>query len=93
MVAARWALAGLLMLGFGYATVCNFVGPIRAAMTGKGYSMVPLMGGILCAAGLLVVPANVSPWWWILLFADPGTTLMVWMIPAGIWLNWRNPAK
>jgi hypothetical protein len=54
-----------------------------------GYSMIPLIGGVLGVIGCFVAPsATIQQLWWIPLIVDPGCALLFTLL-AGF-LLWRT---
>ncbi|QDU86632.1 hypothetical protein Pla163_37830 [Planctomycetes bacterium Pla163] len=54
------ALLGLLSVTF---IVGNPLCGLRAMRAGRGYSFVPLVGGLAGAAAILICPCSISEWW------------------------------
>ena len=80
------------MLCFAWVAACNIIGSIRATKE-HGYSMAPLVGGFCCFLGLMAIPKPISTRWFLLAFIDPGTSIIIWGIPALIWLIIKTPKK
>lgn len=72
---------GLLCALGAWIIVFNFVallgGEALRRRSGRNTSLVPLVGGVLVCAALLVVPfSGARAWWWIPFVLDPGCALM-----------------
>ena len=83
MDTARWITAGLFVL---FSLVGSFAQwnamflatrRLRADENAGGYSLVPLVVGLLGVFGMLLAPASyLQRLWWIPLLVDPGCALM-----------------
>jgi hypothetical protein len=70
------SLFGLIALGHGF-------GLARYLLCRKPFSVIPLIGGIVGAAGLGMSPEpSLARFWWIPLLLDYGSapSLLVWMV-------------
>ena len=77
----RWCGGGALFLGFLFLAVTHGVWILRAIILKKKVpSFVPLVGGVMGALALLLVPLpGASRFWWVPLFADFGSIpLILW---------------
>jgi hypothetical protein len=71
----RW-LAGSLLVGLSiYICACN-IAILRARYRHEYHSFIPLIGGLLGMAALLVLPVHVTHrWFWVPFIADLGSVL------------------
>ena len=73
IITMRWCIALIsLLLGI-WAIIGNYFIVIKTYITKKWESLIPLVGGILSAIGIAVLPLNsVNKLWWIPLLIDIG---------------------
>lgn len=71
VVATLLASLGLLI------THGNYVGVVRAARLKKSFSMIPLFGGVLMTAGLLLLGGTFARFWVVPLLLDLGSIPLV----------------
>jgi hypothetical protein len=83
----RWIICVLLVsfsLYIGIAQwIAMYVVPQQVNDDGsrRGYSMVPLLGGLLGTIGCLIAPMTfVQQFWWLPLIIDPGCALLFGML-------------
>lgn len=59
---------------------------------GKTPSLAPLIGGILLAFGLAGFEAS-RPYWWLAIFIDAGTLVMLIAVPHIVFQAWRSARR
>jgi hypothetical protein len=90
----RCSFAVLLIALSSFAIICQFGGAAQASLRRRrdakagGYSMVPLIGGMLGVIGCLTAPSTtIHRLWWVPLVVDPGCALM--FAVTFVFLLWR----
>jgi hypothetical protein len=86
---ARWTVAGILVVVFAACAIINPVLFVRRDVLRREHapSLIPMVGGILGAWGLALVPdPRIARWAWLAPIMDFGTLpwLVVVMIKSGI---------
>ena len=92
MHVARWIIGGLLLAFSLYVAIAQVVGVVTAIRRQRvdpeagGYSIAPLLGGVVGALGALAIPsATVQRLWWVPLIVDPGCDFLFgWTAVWGI---------
>ncbi|MDA7521686.1 hypothetical protein N8606_01760 [Akkermansiaceae bacterium] len=76
----RWILGGAAVVFGAFVSVGNWITLIGVLVTKGSSSFVPLVGGVLAAIGLLILPIDcIWKWAWVPLVTDFGT------IPLWTW--------
>lgn len=87
----RWVVAGLLGLVGVYLSAANWVILVQRFTRKDGPSWIPLLGGVLGAAALLVQPSPLlRSWWWTFFLIDGGSMAGLLTVPLGLLLARRN---
>ena len=87
MISLRAVLACALVLLGAIPIASNLITPFVARRAGQSVSMVPLVGGILGAAGMMVLPiAGVRNYAWLPLLLDISIPLTV---VFGLQAGWK----
>lgn len=83
---AHWIMIGrglslaLIALG-GFIAVMNWATVIATRLTGRFHSAVPLIGAVLLAAGLALLPRT-RHYAWAAVLADYGTLILLFSLPG-----------
>ena len=90
----RWTLAIIVAMLSGFAIICQYGGMIQSLLRQRndpkagGYSMVPIIGGVLGMVACLAAPSvAVQRLWWIPPVLDPGCVLLIALVLGN--LIWR----
>lgn len=82
---ARWTIAGVLITSAALLALYQIGGFVRIIYRGwrgdeddRGYSLIPLFGGLLGMVGCIVAPSSsVRGFWWLPLIVDPGCAFLL----------------
>jgi hypothetical protein len=84
------AIFGYAFLVIGaYVAVMNWLGPIRVARTGRGYSLVPLFGGLFLGSGTFLLTGSVG-WSFLVACLDPGFITLPISVPWLVYVLWST---
>ncbi len=89
---ARWILGIMAVCAFLYIAAGNLYLLYLNRVKAQRHSLIPLVGGVLGALGLLSIPAqHASEYWWIPLILDFGALPLV--VITILWFIYRSILK
>jgi hypothetical protein len=91
----RWILGGGAVAFGAFVSIGNWITLIGAIVTKSSTSFIPLIGGVLAAIGVLILPIDgIWRWAWVPLFTDFGTVpLWTWAGIASLFTHTDPPNK
>lgn len=74
----RWIIGALFLCIFAVLAGANVLIVIRFFLRHQRTSLIPIIGGLFGAGGLLIIPLDsVRMWWWVPLLLDVGCAPMM----------------
>jgi hypothetical protein len=88
----RWIVSSILFLFFAFIAFFNAVNFLRGIRGARASSSVPLVGGVLGAIALSIMPwPAANRWWWLPLLLDYGCAPLLTFIV--VWILFRRITK
>lgn len=88
----RWAAAALLACGALWLSIVNWLALVRRFTRQSAPSWIPLVGGLLGAAAVLVEPTGrLARFWWTPFLLDAGS--VPGFLTTAVWLAVKRPGS